>query len=98
MDLSIVVPLFNERDNLAPLHRELTQVLEPLDINPTRFCFVDDGSSDGSDAVLRELAADDAHVRVIRLARNSGQTAALSLRLPAYAWRRGGRDRRRRRE
>ncbi|HEX4209156.1 MAG TPA: glycosyltransferase family 2 protein [Candidatus Binataceae bacterium] len=77
MDLSIVVPLFNERDNLAPLHQELTQVLERLH-QSYEILYVDDGSGDGGDAVLRKLAADDVHVRVIRLARNSGQTAALA--------------------
>lgn len=77
MDLSIVVPLYNERDNLAPLHRELTQVLEGLH-KSYEILFVDDGSGDGGEAVLRKLAASDAHVRVIRLARNSGQTAALA--------------------
>src|ERR1700677_2293163 len=77
MELSIVVPLYNERDNLAPLHRELTQVLEALH-QSYEILFVDDGSGDGGDAVLRQLASDDAHVRVIRLARNSGQTAALA--------------------
>lgn len=77
MDLSVVVPLYNERDNLAPLHRDLRQVLEPLG-KSYEMIFVDDGSSDGGDAVLRELAKSDSHVRVIRLARNSGQTAALA--------------------
>ena len=77
MDLSIVVPLYNERDNLAPLHQELTQVLEPLH-RSYEILFVDDGSGDGGETVLRKLASDDAHVRVIRLARNSGQTAALA--------------------
>ena len=56
MDLSIVVPLYNERDNLAPLHRELTQVLEPLR-QSYEILFVDDGSGDGGEAVLRKLAA-----------------------------------------
>jgi glycosyltransferase involved in cell wall biosynthesis len=77
MELSIVVPLYNERDNLAPLHRELTQVLEGLR-QSYEILFVDDGSGDGGDTVLRQLASEDAHVRVIRLARNSGQTAALA--------------------
>jgi glycosyltransferase involved in cell wall biosynthesis len=77
MDLSIVVPLYNERDNLAPLHRELTKVLESLN-QSYEILFVDDGSSDGGEAVLRKLATNDVHVRVIRLARNSGQTAALA--------------------
>jgi glycosyltransferase involved in cell wall biosynthesis len=76
MDLSIVVPLFNERDNLAPLHGELDIVLREL-ARPYEMLFVDDGSTDGGIEVLREIKARDPHVRVIRLARNSGQTAAL---------------------
>ena len=77
MDLSIVIPLFNERDNLAPLHAELEPVLAATG-RSHEIVFVDDGSTDGSEAVLREIKARDARVRVIRLARNSGQTAALA--------------------
>jgi glycosyltransferase involved in cell wall biosynthesis len=78
MDVSVVVPLYNERDNLAPLHGELDQVLRGLN-RSYEILFVDDGSIDGSAEVLREIkAADAAHVRVLRLARNTGQTAALA--------------------
>jgi glycosyltransferase involved in cell wall biosynthesis len=76
MDLSVVVPLYNERDNLAPLHAELARVLGAAAAS-YEMVFVDDGSTDGSVEVLRTIKADDAHVRVFRLARNSGQTAAL---------------------
>jgi glycosyltransferase involved in cell wall biosynthesis len=77
MDVSIVIPLFNERDNLAPLHRELDAVLRELG-RSYEMLFVDDGSTDGGVEVLREIKAGDPRVRVIRLARNSGQTAALA--------------------
>jgi glycosyltransferase involved in cell wall biosynthesis len=77
MDLSVVIPLYNERDNLAPLHDELDRVLRGLN-RSYEMIFVDDGSIDGSSAVLREIRAGDQRVRVIRLARNSGQTAALA--------------------
>jgi glycosyltransferase involved in cell wall biosynthesis len=77
MDLSIVVPLYNERDNLAPLHEELSRVLGAAAAS-YEMLFVDDGSTDGSIDVLRTIKAGDAHVRVFRLARNSGQTAALA--------------------
>jgi glycosyltransferase involved in cell wall biosynthesis len=76
MDLSIVVPLYNERDNLAPLHRELELMLQGLD-RSYEMIFVDDGSNDGSVEILRQIKSHDARVRVFRLARNSGQTAAL---------------------
>lgn len=77
MDLSIVVPLFNERDNLGPLHEELARVLPGLAAS-YEMLFVDDGSTDSSAEVLRGLKATDSHIRVLRLARNSGQTAALA--------------------
>jgi len=77
MDVSIVVPLFNERDNLAPLHGELNQVMQQLKCS-YELIFVDDGSTDGGVQVLRHIKQCDAHVRVMRLARNSGQTAALA--------------------
>jgi len=77
MDLSIVIPLYNERDNLAPLHEELERVLGALG-RSYEMLFVDDGSDDGSNEVLREIKSRDPHLRVIRLARNSGQTAALA--------------------
>jgi glycosyltransferase involved in cell wall biosynthesis len=77
MDVSIVVPLFNERDNLAPLHHELNEVMQRLN-RSYEIIFVDDGSTDGGVQVLRDIKARDPHVRVMRLARNSGQTAALA--------------------
>jgi glycosyltransferase involved in cell wall biosynthesis len=76
MDLSVVIPLYNERDNLVPLHRELNEVLRGLN-RSYEILFVDDGSTDGGINILREVKACDPLVRVIRLARNSGQTAAL---------------------
>jgi glycosyltransferase involved in cell wall biosynthesis len=77
MDLSVVIPLYNERDNLGPLHRELGETLSALG-RSYELLFVDDGSTDGSLEELRRLKAGDPQVRVIRLARNSGQTAALA--------------------
>jgi glycosyltransferase involved in cell wall biosynthesis len=77
MDVTIVVPLFNERDNLTPLHDELDQVMQRLN-RSYELIFVDDGSTDGGLQVLRSIKARDPHVRVMRLARNSGQTAALA--------------------
>src|SRR6516225_6371097 len=77
MDVSVVVPLFNERDNLAPLHDELDRVMQRLK-RSYELIFVDDGSTDGGVQVLRDIKARDPHVRVMRLARNSGQTAALA--------------------
>lgn len=79
----MVIPIKDERDNLRPLHEQLCQVLEPLCLGPTislrsyEIVFVDDGSTDGSFPVLEQLAREDAHVKVVRLRRNYGQTPAL---------------------
>ncbi|HXG12937.1 MAG TPA: glycosyltransferase family 2 protein [Gemmataceae bacterium] len=75
-NLSVIVPIKDERDNLGPLHDRLRQALEPLG-RTYEVIFVDDGSTDGSYAVLEELAAADPRVKVVRLRRNFGQTAAL---------------------
>ena len=74
--ISVVVPVFNEQDNIAPLHREIVPVLESL-ARPFEIVLVDDGSTDASPARLRELRAADSRVRVVTLARNAGQTAAM---------------------
>ncbi len=76
MDLSIVIPIKDERDNVKRLHELLHQALVPLQ-RSYEILFVDDGSSDGSYDVLAELAAGDPHVKVLRLRRNFGQSAAL---------------------
>ncbi len=77
MQLSVVLPVFDERENLAPLHEELRAVLEELG-RSYEVLYVDDGSTDGSAEVLAGLAAADPRVRVLRLRRNLGQTAALA--------------------
>ncbi|HEV7499428.1 MAG TPA: glycosyltransferase, partial [Vicinamibacteria bacterium] len=75
--LSIVIPLFNEAGNVADLHRQLTDSLEPMG-RPYEILLVDDGSTDGTLARLLEIEGGDARVRVLRLRRNFGQTAAFS--------------------
>ncbi len=79
--LSILIPVFNEVDNVEPLHEELDAVLSPRPSN-YELIFVDDGSTDGTRARLEAIQRrDPEHVRLIRLARNCGQTAALSAAL-----------------
>jgi dolichol-phosphate mannosyltransferase len=75
--LSVVIPVFNERDNLVPLATEIRLALAPLNL-PYEVIFVDDGSHDGSAEVLASLLRNDPLVRVVRLARNAGQSAALA--------------------
>jgi glycosyltransferase involved in cell wall biosynthesis len=75
--LSIVVPVFNEAANVAELHHQLTASLEPMG-RPYEILIVDDGSTDGTLQRLVEIEARDRRVRVLRLRRNFGQTAAFS--------------------
>src|SRR3979490_1749157 len=78
--LSIVVPLFNEADNLSALHASIVEVAGPLKAArglTTEVVYVDDGSRDGTLAVARELPADNLDVQVLSLSRNFGKEAAL---------------------
>lgn len=75
--LSVVVPALNEADNLERLHGELAAVLDTLGW-PAEIVFVDDGSTDGTAAVLAALRERDPRVGVVTLARRTGQTAALA--------------------
>lgn len=76
-DLSVVVPIYNERDNVEPLHEALTFALQALDRN-YEIVLVDDGSSDGTQDVMRRLAANDQHLRLVLFRRNYGQTPAMA--------------------
>ena len=75
--LSVVIPLYNERDNVEELHRQLRAALEPAG-RSFELLLVDDGSTDGTPALLRALQERDPAVRVLELRRNFGQTAAFS--------------------
>lgn len=77
LELSVVIPLFNEEENVLELHRELTAVLAPLE-RSYEVIMVDDGSSDRTFSILETLAAEDPNLVVLRFRRNFGQTAALS--------------------
>jgi glycosyltransferase involved in cell wall biosynthesis len=77
IELSVVIPVFNECDNVGPLHEALTIALKDLG-QRYELIYVDDGSDDGSFDKLRALAARDGAVKVVRLRRNYGQTAAIS--------------------
>jgi glycosyltransferase involved in cell wall biosynthesis len=76
MNISVVVPIFNERDNIALLYDQLMGALEPLGCR-YEILLVDDGSTDGTREALRELAQRDSRVKVVLFRRNFGQTAAL---------------------
>jgi glycosyltransferase involved in cell wall biosynthesis len=73
---SIVVPLYNERENIVQLYEQLKETLELLG-DSFELVFVDDGSTDESASLLRDIALEDGRVTVITLPRNSGKSAAL---------------------
>src|SRR5438034_3019405 len=73
---SIVVPFFNEQENIPPLYMKLTEVMDGIG-EPYELVFVDDGSKDDSFKVLSEIYGHDRRVNLIRLRRNFGQTPAL---------------------
>ena len=75
--LSIVIPVYDEAESLGPLFSELGETLAGLD-RPAEIVAVDDGSTDGSFERLVALASGDPSIRIVRLARNYGQTAALA--------------------
>jgi glycosyltransferase involved in cell wall biosynthesis len=77
LDLSVVIPVYNEADNLEALHAEITQALTRLG-RSYEVVYIDDGSTDGSFAVLSVLQRRDPHVVAVRFPRNYGQTAALA--------------------
>lgn len=77
IDLSVVIPVYNEERNLHPLYEQLDAVLQNLKLR-YEVIFVDDGSTDGSYEMLQKLHAADGCVRVIRFRRNFGQTAAFA--------------------
>lgn len=77
MDISVIFPVYNERENLRQLHKETREVMEE-NFDQWETIYVDDGSGDGSYEVLKELYEEDDHVKVLRFGRNFGQSAALA--------------------
>jgi len=76
--VSIVVPVFNEKDTIAPLYDQIASALRGLGCE-WEILFVDDGSTDGSDGILGGLAARDSRVRVFSFRSNQGKADALNL-------------------
>lgn len=77
MNLSVIVPVFNEEKNIVTVYEELVHVLEGTD-QEFEIIFIDDGSTDQSFKILSKLHKDDPRVIIISFRRNFGQTAALS--------------------
>lgn len=85
LDLSVVIPLFNERENLRPLHAQLHETLNAMQIT-YEILYINDGSEDGSEKILEEFEAGDPLTTVLHMRRNFGQTAALAA---GFDWARG---------
>jgi glycosyltransferase involved in cell wall biosynthesis len=81
-EISVFLPVFNEEPNLRPLQSKLNEALEKLG-RSAEIVYVDDGSSDDSLKILREIANEDPRVRVVALRRNYGQTAAMAAGIDA---------------
>lgn len=77
MEISVVFPVYNERENLIKLHQETEEVLGK-NFEEWEEIYVDDGSEDGSYEVLKELNENGENVKILKLSRNFGQSAALS--------------------
>lgn len=75
--VSVVVPMYNEEKSAGELHRQVTEVMERVK-RPYEIVFINDGSKDGTLAELERLGEKDAHVCVVDLRRNFGQTPALA--------------------
>ncbi len=81
-ELSLFLPVLDEEENLRPMHRKISEALNELG-KTAEVIYVDDGSTDKSLEILKEIAANDARVRVVSLRRNYGQTAAMSAGIDA---------------
>jgi glycosyltransferase involved in cell wall biosynthesis len=77
MDLSLVIPVYNEADNLQPLCQRIHETLASTNWT-YEVVMIDDGSTDDSAQILTCLHAEDPHLKVLRFRRNFGQTAALA--------------------
>lgn len=76
-DISVVIPIFNEGENIETLYSRLKRVLDDTNKN-YEIIFIDDGSTDGAFNLLKELHQKDTNVKVIKFRKNFGQTAAMS--------------------
>ena len=74
--ISVVIPVYNEEENIPILYKELKEVLESLPYD-YEVIFVNDGSRDRTGEVLEEIARKDGKVKVVEFARNYGQTSAM---------------------
>ena len=84
IDISVVVPLFNEEESLRPLYAEIKDALKKISIDYEIF-FLDDGSKDESLNIIKDLAKNDPKIRFISFRKNYGKSAALQLGFKAVS-------------
>jgi len=77
MNISIIIPLLNERESLELLYEQLKEVLTQMSVS-FELIFIDDGSTDGSAEIIRQLHAADPRVKFVQFRKNYGKAAALS--------------------
>lgn len=87
VELSVVVPIYDEAETVDELHRRVDEVLSKLDVRGYEIILVDDGSTDGTAARIEAICARDPHVISIALSRNFGHQAAISAGLEYAAGR-----------
>ncbi len=76
-EISIIIPVYNERENLVLLEEEIVKAMQPLN-REYEVVLIDDGSQDGSPELIRTLQCKNSHLRLIRFGHNHGQTAAFA--------------------
>jgi dolichol-phosphate mannosyltransferase len=78
LELSVVIPFFNEEQNVPVLVEQLRKAISGMGINDYELIFIDDGSRDGTLRILQSLVADDARIVIVELSRNFGHQVAVS--------------------
>jgi glycosyltransferase involved in cell wall biosynthesis len=77
LDLSVIVPLYNEEESVTPLYEKIVAAIRPLGLN-YEILFVDDGSRDDTVPIAAHIAAQDKRLRIVKFRRNYGQTPAMA--------------------
>lgn len=77
-DLTVIVPVYNEQEVLAMFHQALDEVIAGMETESVEVIYINDGSKDGSWAVMQSLTSDFAEVRCVNLSRNFGKEAAMT--------------------
>ena len=78
IDLSIIIPLYNEESNVVPLHKAVTELLNTLNQYSSEIIYIDDGSTDKTSEKLFDMKTGDSRMKIIKFRRNYGQSSALA--------------------